>query len=186
MTTKVSFQLTLAAHSDTRRLGFEIASLVDRHALILLRGPLGAGKTTFAQGAGEGLGVHEPINSPTFTTINEYLSGRLPLVHLDLYRFFEEVGADETGNQPGIVDIELELDELLAAPGLVLVEWPEPLGEFMAQRDHILVTLNYLKPEHYAQGRGLGNQESARVAHVSAIGEPTSKIVEKARNIYFS
>jgi tRNA threonylcarbamoyladenosine biosynthesis protein TsaE len=186
MTTKVDFKLTLAARHDTRRLGFELASLVDEHALVALSGPLGAGKTTFAQGAGEGLGVEEPINSPTFTTINEYTSGRLPLVHLDLYRFYESLNDEQADGSAGMVDLELELDELLTAPGLVLVEWPEPLGEYISHRDHILVSLNYLKPERHAKGQGLANQESGRVAHVSAIGDPTSKIVERVRNIYFS
>jgi tRNA threonylcarbamoyladenosine biosynthesis protein TsaE len=85
--------------------------------LISLTGPLGCGKTAFVQGLAEGLGVPQEyyITSPTFTLINEY-PGRLPLYHVDLYRLDDLVELEDIG-----------LDEILAAEGVVAVEWAEKL-----------------------------------------------------------
>jgi tRNA threonylcarbamoyl adenosine modification protein YjeE len=86
-------------------------------ALILLEGPLGAGKTTLAQGVGAGCGVKELVTSPTYNLILHY-SGDRPFTHVDLYRL--EDGTDlET----------LDLDEILGGVGVTCVEWPELLRE---------------------------------------------------------
>ena len=80
-----------------RRLGAELAP----GAVVALTGELGAGKTTLARAIAEGLGVAEPITSPTFTLINEYASGRLPLFHFDVYRLAEHTGVEHTGEHTG-------------------------------------------------------------------------------------
>lgn len=86
---------------------------------LLLEGELGSGKTTLVQGLGEGLGITEPIVSPTFTLISEYLDGRLPLYHLDLYRLQpEEVVA---------LNVETYWDGMEVAPGIVVIEWAQRL-----------------------------------------------------------
>jgi tRNA threonylcarbamoyladenosine biosynthesis protein TsaE len=80
--------------------------------LLLLEGDLGAGKTTFTKGIGEGLGIERIIKSPTYTIIREYQDGTYPLYHIDLYRLAEtEV-------------IELGLDEYFEGQGISVVEWP--------------------------------------------------------------
>ncbi len=73
----------LADASATRSLGITLGKFLPAGSVILLSGELGAGKTTLVQGIGEGLGITDPIVSPTFTLINEYTEGRLPLYHLD-------------------------------------------------------------------------------------------------------
>lgn len=100
---------------DTRELAAAVAALARPRDVILLSGDLGAGKTTFAQGFGRGLGVTEPIVSPTFTLVRTY-PGRLPLVHCDVYRLdrLEEVA-------------DLDLPELLDDGGVALVEWGETI-----------------------------------------------------------
>lgn len=86
--------------------------------VVTLSGPFGAGKTTLVQGIGRGLGVAEPISSPSFGLVNEYMpfdsGARLPLFHLDLYRV----------RDPREVD-ELDLADYFARGGALAVEWPE-------------------------------------------------------------
>jgi len=106
----------------TRALGEEIAALAAPGDLITLSGPLGAGKTTFAQGLAQALGVTGEVASPTFVLVNEYL-GSLPLVHLDAYRL--EDATFEQLRDAGI-------DELLLRPDAVkLVEWPEMVARWL-------------------------------------------------------
>ena len=81
-----SIAITLPNAQATRKLGIALGQSLTAGSVVLLEGDLGSGKTTLVQGIGEGLGLQEPIVSPTFTLINEYTEGRLPLYHLDLYR----------------------------------------------------------------------------------------------------
>lgn len=101
----------------TRRLGIILGQTLSCNSVILLEGDLGSGKTTLVQGLGEGLGIDEPIVSPTFTIINEYNRARLPLYHLDLYR----LEAAEI--------IALNLDSywegIEVEPGIVAIEWAQ-------------------------------------------------------------
>ncbi|WP_072621463.1 tRNA (adenosine(37)-N6)-threonylcarbamoyltransferase complex ATPase subunit type 1 TsaE [Spirulina major] len=87
--------------------------------VLLLSGDLGAGKTTLIQGLGQGLGIADPILSPTFTLINEYTDGRLPLYHLDLYRL----------DPAGVATLypELYWDGVEVEPGIMAIEWAERL-----------------------------------------------------------
>lgn len=86
-------------------------------AVLLLEGPLGVGKTTFAQGVGAGCGVDEPVTSPTFNLILHYWGSR-PFTHVDLYRLADS-RALET----------LDLDEILAGEGVTCVEWPALIAD---------------------------------------------------------
>lgn len=97
---------------DTGRLGRRFGELGPDGAVILLEGPLGSGKTTFAQGVAAGCGVVGPVASPTFNLVLHH-EGRRPFVHADLYRL-EGPDALET----------LDLEEILSPPGLACVEWP--------------------------------------------------------------
>lgn len=123
---------SLAEH-ETQELGANVARGLAGGELILLEGDLGLGKTVFARGVAIGLGVDpEDVSSPSFTLVQEYCGGRLPLFHVDLYRLD---GADELET--------IGLDEILTAGGVVLVEWGDRLppryrGEAMVVRLHDL------------------------------------------------
>jgi tRNA threonylcarbamoyladenosine biosynthesis protein TsaE len=109
---------TVASEIETRGIARDLAELLEPGALIGLIGDLGAGKTSFVRGLASGLGIPaERVRSPTFTLINEYSGGRLPLYHIDLYRL-----------EPTEVD-KLALREYLYGDGVCIVEWFERLGE---------------------------------------------------------
>lgn len=99
--------------AETRRLGAALGRLLEPGMVVLLEGELGVGKTVFAQGVAQGLGVPGVVNSPTYVLVHEHGGGRIPFVHADLYRL---------GNAAEIE--ELALEETAAAAVLV-VEWPE-------------------------------------------------------------
>ncbi|MDX6242969.1 MAG: tRNA threonylcarbamoyladenosine biosynthesis protein TsaE [Frankiales bacterium] len=101
--------------------GARLAAMLLPGDLVLLSGPLGAGKTTLAQGIGAGLGVTGPVVSPTFVIARVYRGGRLPMVHVDAYRLG---GVDE-------VD-DLDLDASVA-DSVTVVEWGEGLVESLAE-----------------------------------------------------
>ncbi|MBI3910430.1 MAG: tRNA (adenosine(37)-N6)-threonylcarbamoyltransferase complex ATPase subunit type 1 TsaE [Armatimonadetes bacterium] len=100
----------------TRALGEALGRSAEPNTVIGLRGPLGAGKSTLAQGIARGLGVTEPVSSPTFNLVQEY-AGRLPFWHVDAYRIRS---LDEI--------IDLSLPELLQGGGVVVIEWSERLA----------------------------------------------------------
>ncbi len=103
---------------ETDALGFDLSRRLSVGVVVALSGPLGSGKTVFARGVARGLGVRERVVSPSFTLVCEY-EGRLPFVHIDLYR----TGSDE--------ELELlGLDEILERPAVVVVEWAEKAGSF--------------------------------------------------------
>ncbi len=110
-------KIFLADAVATRSLGISLGQSLTPGSVILLEGDLGAGKTTLVQGIGEGLGITLPIMSPTFTLINEYTEGRLPLYHLDLYRLEpREVAA---------LNLETYWEGVEVTPGIVAIEWAE-------------------------------------------------------------
>ncbi|BAZ51097.1 tRNA (adenosine(37)-N6)-threonylcarbamoyltransferase complex ATPase subunit type 1 TsaE [Nostoc ellipsosporum NOK] len=110
-------KIFLADAQATLRLGITLGQTLDAGTVILLEGDLGAGKTTLVQGIGQGLGIAEPIVSPTFTLINEYTQGRLPLYHLDLYRLEpQEVVA---------LNLDTYWEGVEVMPGIVAIEWAE-------------------------------------------------------------
>lgn len=127
-----SVDFYLADRSATERLGRVLGETLGPMTL-LLEGPLGAGKTALIQGLGLGLGIGEPIVSPTFTLINEYPEGRVPLYHLDLYRL-------SPGEVLGL-DLDQYWDPIEREPGILAIEWPDRLGYRPA--DRFQVTLAY-------------------------------------------
>lgn len=96
---------------QTMNLAKKLAELLEPGMTLLLEGDLGAGKTTFTKGIGEGLGVKRIIKSPSYTIIREYQDGRLPLYHIDLYRLDESEAS------------ELGLEEYFEGNGITVVEW---------------------------------------------------------------
>ena len=111
---------TITTHSEeeTAGLGRELAATLSAGDVLLLFGDLGAGKTALVRGLAEGLGVsRDQVSSPTFTLIQEYRGGRLPLVHVDLYRIADPREFDELG-----------LDDI-AEGGVLAIEWAERLPQ---------------------------------------------------------
>ena len=100
--------------AETRQFGERLARELKAGDVILLEGDLGAGKSELARGIARGLGVQETVTSPSFTILNVYESGRLPLYHFDWYRLESEEELYELG-----------MDEYLGGDGVALVEWPE-------------------------------------------------------------
>ena len=92
--------------------------------VLTLTGDLGVGKTVFTQGLAEGLGIEEPINSPTFTIVQEYHEGRLPLYHFDVYRIADVSEMDEIG-----------YEDCFYGDGVSLIEWSSLIGEILP--DHV-------------------------------------------------
>lgn len=115
-----SHQSILLANSQaTQELGKVLGKILPANTTILLEGDLGAGKTTLIQGIGQGLGISEAIISPTFTLINEYKGGRLPLYHLDLYRLQSEEIAS--------IHPEIYWEGIEVTPGITAIEWAQRL-----------------------------------------------------------
>lgn len=116
------------SESETAAIGRALAGTFSAGDVVLLEGDLGAGKTAFVRGLAEGLGLDSgEVTSPTFTIVHEYRGGRLPLIHVDLYRL-DRADLDEIG-----------LDQDLAAAGVVAIEWPERLTRSI--RGAIAVTI---------------------------------------------
>ena len=113
---------------DTYELGKEMAKKAHSGDIILLYGDLGVGKTVFAKGFAEGLGITEPVTSPTFTIVHEY-EGSKKMYHFDLYRI---------GDPDELYDIGYE--EYFYSDGVSLVEWPERL-EYLMPENAISVTV---------------------------------------------
>ncbi|WP_276857887.1 tRNA (adenosine(37)-N6)-threonylcarbamoyltransferase complex ATPase subunit type 1 TsaE [Intestinimonas timonensis] len=104
--------------SETEALGESLAGQLEPGTVIAFTGDLGAGKTAFVRGLARGLGVQERVTSPTFTIVNEYEGGRLPLFHFDMYRL---------GSADELFDIGWE--DYLARGGVCAVEWSENVSD---------------------------------------------------------
>ena len=119
----------LPTPEETRALGAELARLLRAGDLVVLVGPLGAGKTALTQGIGTGLGVAEPVTSPTFVIARVHRGGRVPLVHVDAYRLDAVADVDD-----------LDLDAS-TAESVTVVEWGQGLVEQLAD-EHLEVRLD--------------------------------------------
>ncbi len=110
------------SEQETFQLAARLASDLGPGAILLLSGDLGAGKTTYVRGLAAGLGIDpDEVTSPTFTLVHEYKGGRLPLVHVDLYRL-DCADLDEIG-----------IDQDVATEGIVAVEWAERLTHDLSE-----------------------------------------------------
>jgi len=125
---------TLITHSaaETQAVAEKLATLVTAGTVITLNGDLGAGKTTFTQGFGKGLGVKRNVNSPTFTIMKQY-QGRLPLYHMDVYRL------EDTGDDIG-------LEEYINGDGVAIVEWSN-LIESSLPAERLAITIERVGDE---------------------------------------
>ena len=103
--------------TETIKLGRDFAQGLNPQSIILLQGPIGAGKTSFVQGIAEGLSISEDIISPTFALSHHYNSGKIPLIHLDLYRLRDSLMAKEF-----FIDQEEEANHNEA---ILVIEWPQ-------------------------------------------------------------
>lgn len=108
---------------ETFALAKQLGAAVEPGTVFTLTGDLGVGKTVFAQGLAEGLGITEPINSPTFTIVQVYDEGRLPFYHFDVYRIGDVEEMDEIG-----------YEDYFYGDGVCLVEWAEFIEEILPQR----------------------------------------------------
>ena len=123
---------------DTKGLGFILGQEAKKGDIFCLTGNLGAGKTVFAQGFALGLGYDGPVTSPTFTLMNEYIGGRLPMYHFDLYRL--EGGAE---------DLEgIGYEDYFYDKGVSLIEWAELGGDAIPEKA-IWIKIDLVKnPKH--------------------------------------
>jgi tRNA threonylcarbamoyladenosine biosynthesis protein TsaE len=107
---------------ETVRFGCERAQTLRRGDVLALAGDLGAGKTQFVKGVVAGVGSVDEVTSPTFTLLNEYRGGRLPVFHFDFYRL-------ETANEA----LRLGLDDYLFGEGVSVIEWPDRFPELIPE-----------------------------------------------------
>lgn len=110
------------SEQETEELGARLAEKLTSGAVVAFTGDLGAGKTAFTRGLARGLGVADRVTSPTFTIVNEYEEGRLPLFHFDLYRL---------GSSDELFDIGWE--DYLARGGVCAVEWSENVADALEE-----------------------------------------------------
>ena len=117
--------------AETEKVGAALGRILKPGTVIAYRGDLGAGKTAFTRGLARGLGSEEMVTSPTYTIVNEYLGGRLPLFHFDMYRL---------ASSDDLWDIGWE--DYLDRNGVCAVEWSENVAD--AMEDPISITIEKL------------------------------------------
>lgn len=154
---------TYLSHSprDTEAFGALWATTLSAGDVILFSGDLGAGKTALTRGFAQGLQITTPVTSPTFTIVNEYLEGLLPLFHFDLYRLD---GEEEL--------FDLGFEEYFYRDGVCIVEWSEKAGDFWAewQEEHpnnALITIQIFR----------GEEDTQRTLQVFGSNFPPSKTI---------
>lgn len=141
-----TLRVELPTPEDTRALGRVLATLLEAGDLVVLSGPLGAGKTVLAQGIGAGLAVEGAVVSPTFVIARVHAGGRLPLVHVDAYRL---------GSVAEVDDLDLDAS---AADSVTVVEWGDGLVERLTDA-HLVIRLER------------DTADEVRVATVTAFGD---------------
>ena len=114
---------------DTYRFGEQLAQSAAAGSSYCLEGDLGVGKTVFTQGFAHGLGIEEPVTSPTFTIVQEYETGRIPLYHFVVYRLADPEELEEIG-----------YEEYFFGEGVCLIEWPSRIEELIPE-DAVRITI---------------------------------------------
>lgn len=147
---RIKQEIFLPSPEATLLFGRHCGAVLPSHSLLALNGDLGAGKTTFVQGLADALGVEEIIQSPTFSYLNIYPGGKLPLYHFDLYRLHSNTDFFALG-----------FDEYCNEPGIAVIEWAEKIASLLP-KETIHIQLQH--------------EEGARIARVSSIGN--QKLVE--------
>ena len=114
--------------AETEAIGASLAKVLTPGTILAYRGDLGAGKTAFTRGLARGLGCTELVTSPTYTIVNEYLGGRLPLFHFDMYRL---ASSDDLW--------DIGWDDYLERGGICAVEWSENVDDAMENAIYITI-----------------------------------------------
>ncbi len=151
------YEVILNSEEQTNQLAYKLGKYIHQKALIILTGDLGAGKTTFTKSLARGLGVKEKVNSPTFTILKEYDSGRKMLYHIDAYRL--------EGN-----DDDLGLEEFLDQDAVCVIEWPNYI-EHLIPTCRLEITIHYIDP-------------TSRKINFYPIGEYYEKLCKEVLNEY--
>lgn len=120
---------------ETKQFGYELASKLQRGQVVALIGDLGTGKTALTKYIAEGLGIDDNITSPTFTIVQEYKQGRIPLYHFDVYRVYD---IDEL--------YEIGIEEYFYGDGVCVVEWADLIEEILPENT-IKVYIEYGETE---------------------------------------
>ena len=120
---------------ETLDLGEKISKKLNPQSIVLLQGPIGAGKTSFVKGIAKGLSISEDITSPTFALSHHYRSGKIPLIHLDLYRLKNISSAKEV--------FFSEEEEALQSKAILVIEWPELIEPLI--EDFWKIEISYAK-----------------------------------------
>ena len=129
-------QITTHSADETQALGQRLAKRLLPGDVIAYFGDLGAGKTALTRGIAQGLGVTDLVTSPTYTIVNEYLTGRIPLFHFEMYRL---------GSSDELFDIGWE--DYLARGGVCAVEWSENVEDALRDAIHITIEKDPLEPD---------------------------------------
>lgn len=142
-------KIETTGEAQTYQLGFQMGQNARKGEVYGLIGDLGTGKTIFTQGFAHGLGIKEPVNSPTFTIVQEYKEGRLPLYHFDVYRIADPEEMEEIG-----------YEDYFYGDGVCLVEWANLIPELFPE-DAILIRMerDLEKTENYRSIRIVGKDE---------------------------
>ena len=119
---------------ETIKFGHNFSLQLKAKSIILLKGKIGAGKTSLVKGIADGLQIKENITSPTFALSHHYNSGKLPLIHMDLYRIENAISAKELFLE--------EEEELEQNNGIMVIEWPEKIISIVDK--YWLIEINYL------------------------------------------
>jgi tRNA threonylcarbamoyladenosine biosynthesis protein TsaE len=113
---------------ETEKVGAALGNILTPGTVLAYRGDLGAGKTAFTRGLARGLGYAEPVTSPTYTIVNEYLGGRLPLFHFDMYRL---ASSDDLW--------DIGWDDYLERGGICAVEWSENVDDAIENAVYVTI-----------------------------------------------
>ena len=120
---------------ETLNLGEKLSQKLNPKSIVLLKGPIGSGKTSFVQGIARGLSISEDITSPTFALSHHYSSGKIPLIHLDLYRLENSSSAKEF--------FFSEEEEALQSEAILVIEWPRLIEPVI--KDYWKIKISYAK-----------------------------------------
>ena len=124
---------------ETFELGKRLGEKAVAGQIYTLNGDLGTGKTVFTQGVAVGLGIKEPVNSPTFTIVQVYDEGRLPLYHFDVYRIAD---SDEM--------YEIGYEEYVYGDGVSVIEWPQLIDDILPEKRYdVTISKDYSRHDNY-------------------------------------
>jgi tRNA threonylcarbamoyladenosine biosynthesis protein TsaE len=164
-----SIQLLLPNAEATYYLGQCLGKYLLPGSIILLQGDIGSGKTSLVQGIGLSIGISDPLLSPTFTLINEYLEGRIPLYHFDLYRL-ESPAIDE-------LNLDMYWEGREVPPGIVAIEWAERLPVLPSH--YLQIRLQIVNPSSSTP-----LEQPSRLAVLSVFGQVSPLLLEQVLQCY--